>query len=74
MPLAPKAGSTPQFSLRTLRLSIQPIQVSQWKRQLLDGASELVTKGKKAMHKGEGLAKEAELFQQDCFAEAWGYG
>jgi putative transposase len=27
--------------------AIQPIQVSQWKRQLLDGASELFTRGKK---------------------------
>jgi transposase-like protein len=44
--------------------SIHPIQVSQWKRQLLDGASELFTRGKKANDKGEGLAKEAELFQQ----------
>jgi transposase-like protein len=37
---------------------IQPIQVSQWKRQLLDGASELFSRGKKAMHKDEELAKE----------------
>ena len=44
--------------------SIHPIQVSQWKRQLLDGASELFNRGKKAKDKGEGLAKEAELFQQ----------
>jgi putative transposase len=44
--------------------SIHPIQVSQWKRQLLDGASELFIRGKKANDKGEGLAKEAELFQQ----------
>ncbi len=51
--------------------SIHPIQVSQWKRQLLDGASELFNRGKKAKGKGEGLAKEAELFQQYCFAEAW---
>ena len=27
--------------------AIHPIQVSQWKRQLLDGASELFTRGKK---------------------------
>ena len=39
--------------------AIHPMQVSQWKRQLLDGASELFTRGKKG-----GQAKEAELFQQ----------
>ena len=41
-----------------------PIQVSQWKRQLLDGASELFTLGKKTKDQEEGQAKEAELFQQ----------
>ena len=40
------------------------IQVSQWKRQLLDGASELFTRGKTSKGKQEGQAKEAELFQQ----------
>ena len=44
--------------------AIHPIQVSQWKRQLLDGASELLTRGKKTQAKDEGQAKEAELFQQ----------
>ena len=44
--------------------AIHPIQVSQWKRQLLDGASELFTRGKKAKDKEEEQAKEAELFQQ----------
>jgi hypothetical protein len=38
--------------------------VSQWKRQLLDGASELFTRGKKSKDKEEGQVKEAELFQQ----------
>ena len=38
--------------------AIHPIQVSQWKRQLLDGASELFIKGKQTKD------KEAELFQQ----------
>ena len=38
--------------------AVHPIQVSQWKKQLLDGASELYTRGKKSK------AKEAELFQQ----------
>ena len=44
--------------------SIHPIQVSQWKRQLLDGASELFTKRKKTKDKQEGQVKGAELFQQ----------
>ncbi|MFN9547538.1 MAG: transposase [Cyanobacteriota bacterium] len=44
--------------------AIHPIQVSQWKKQLLDGASELFTRGKKTKDKEEGQAKEAELFQQ----------
>ena len=44
--------------------AIHPIQVSQWKRQLLDGASELFTRGKKSKDTGDSLAKEAELFQQ----------
>ena len=43
---------------------IHPIQVSQWKRQLLDGASELFTRAKKTKDKVEGQAKEAEQFQQ----------
>ena len=44
--------------------AIHPIQVSQWKRQLLDGASELFIRGKQTKDKEEGQAKEAELFQQ----------
>jgi transposase-like protein len=44
--------------------AIHPIEVSQWKRQLLDGASELFTRGNKSKDKEEGQAKEAELFQQ----------
>ena len=43
---------------------IHPIQVNQWKKQLLDGASELLTRGKKSKDKEERQAKEAELFQQ----------
>jgi transposase-like protein len=43
---------------------VHPIQLSQWKRQLLDGASELFTRGKKSNDKEEGQAKEAELIQQ----------
>ena len=38
--------------------SIHPIQVSQWKRQLLENASELFGRGKRNKD------KEAELFQQ----------
>ena len=38
-----------------------PIQVSQWKRQLLEGASELFSRGKKTKDKEEGQAKEADL-------------
>ena len=43
---------------------IHPIQVSQWKKQLLESASELFTRGKKTETKAESQAKEAELFQQ----------
>ena len=49
---------------------MRPIQVSQWKWRLLDGTSEHFTRGKKTKDKYEGQAKEAELFQQYCFAEA----
>lgn len=42
----------------------EPIQVSQWKRQLLEDASELFTKGKRSKDKEEGQVKEAKLFQQ----------
>ena len=44
--------------------AIHSIQVNQWKKQLLDGASELFTRGKTSKEKEEGQAKEAELFQQ----------
>ena len=44
--------------------AIHPIQVSQWKKQLLDGASELFSKGQKSKGKDDGQAKEAQLFQQ----------
>jgi putative transposase len=44
--------------------AIHPIMVKQWRRQLLDGASELFTRGKKTKYKKEVQAKEAELFQQ----------
>ena len=44
--------------------AIPPIQMSQWKRQLLDGASELFTRGSKSKHKEEVQAKEAQLLPQ----------
>ena len=44
--------------------AIHPIQVSQWKKKLLDDASELLTRGKKSKDQEESQAKEAELFQQ----------
>jgi transposase len=44
--------------------AIHPIQVSQWKRQLLENAYELFGRGKKNKDKEAGEAKEAELFQQ----------
>ncbi|MGC6481978.1 MAG: transposase [Synechococcus sp.] len=44
--------------------AIHPIQVSQWKNQLLDGASELLRQSKKSKDKEESQVKEAELFQQ----------
>ena len=34
--------------------------MSQWKRKLLDGASEVFTRGKKSKDKEEGQTKEAE--------------
>jgi putative transposase len=44
--------------------AIHPIKVNQWKRQLLDGASELFTRRKEGKDTGEIQAKKAELFQQ----------
>jgi transposase-like protein len=41
--------------------AIHPIQVSHWKRQLLDGASELFTRDSKSKDKEEVQAKESEL-------------
>ena len=56
--------TTPNDLRHAAHLPVRPIQVSQWKRQLLDGASELFSKGKKTKDKAEGQTKEAELFQQ----------
>ena len=44
--------------------AIHPTEVSQWKKQLLEGSSELFTREKKSQSKDEGQAKEAGLFQQ----------
>jgi transposase len=44
--------------------AIHPIQVSQLKRQLLDGASVLFTRGKNSKDTGESHIMEAELFRQ----------
>ena len=50
--------------LYAAHLQVRPIQVSQWKRQLLDGASELFTRCMHTKVKEEGQAKEADLIQQ----------
>jgi transposase-like protein len=56
--------TTPSNCVKQRTSRCDPIQVSQWKRQLLDGASELFPRGKKTKDMEEGQAKEAELFQQ----------
>jgi transposase-like protein len=50
--------------------AVHPIQVSQWKRQLLDGATERFTRSKKSNGKDEEQTKEAELVQLHSLAEA----
>jgi hypothetical protein len=50
--------------------AVHPIQPSPWKRQLLDGACKLFTRVTQTTDLEEAQAKEAELFQQYCFAEA----
>jgi transposase len=47
--------------------AVHPIQVSQWKKQLLAWASELFSHGKKSNDKdGDRQAKESKLFRQIC--------
>jgi hypothetical protein len=48
---------------RTFRCD--PIQVSQWKRQLLDGASELFIKGKQTKDKDEDERQAKEAMSSD---------
>ena len=43
--------------------AVHPIQVSQWKMPLLEGASDLFIRGKKSQTKDKSQAKQAELFQ-----------
>jgi putative transposase len=43
---------------------VHSIRVSQWKKQLLEGASDQFTRGKKTQAKAKSQVKEAELFQQ----------
>ena len=57
-------SSRKTFQLIAADHAIHPIQVSQGKWQLLDGASELFTRGKQSKDKQEVQGKEAELFQQ----------
>jgi len=52
-----RSRRSPPITPSTLRWV--PIQVSEWKRQLLEGASEQITRRKKSMDKDEGPAKEA---------------
>lgn len=44
--------------------AIHPIQVSQWKKQLLESASDLFGKGRKDNERGDQHTREADLFQQ----------
>jgi transposase-like protein len=44
--------------------AIHPVQVSQWKKQLLEGTGDLFSKGRKDKEKGELQNREAELFQE----------
>lgn len=58
---------SPEFKAKVAMEAIssrKTIQVSEWKRQLLDGASDLFTRDNKTKDKDEWPAKESELFQR----------
>lgn len=42
---------------------VHPVQISQWKKQLLDGAESLFRDGRRREHE-EGLALQAELYER----------
>jgi transposase-like protein len=42
---------------------VHPVQISQWKKQLLDGVESLFRDGRRREHE-EGLALQAELYEQ----------
>ena len=42
---------------------VHPVQISQWKKQLLDGAESLFSNGRRR-ERDEGLALQAELYEQ----------
>jgi transposase-like protein len=42
---------------------VHPVQISQWKRQLLDGAESLFRDGRRREHE-EGQAEQAELYER----------
>jgi putative transposase len=42
---------------------VHPVQISQWKKQLLDGAESLFRDGRRRDH-DDALARQAELFEQ----------
>ena len=42
---------------------VHPVQISQWKKQLLDGAESLFRDGRRREH-DDALARQAELFEQ----------
>jgi putative transposase len=42
---------------------VHPVQISQWKKQLVDGAESLFGDGRRREH-DEGLAIQAELYEQ----------
>jgi len=62
-----KADQWPQGRLQGESLqtdAVHPIQVSQWKKQLLEGASELFAQGQKDSRQRREPGKEGELFKQ----------